>query len=120
MGRPGGSQWPTASAALPPHRRGQAGAGCSCGPGTRSSSFITEAWGGLIIDSLQSLSWASLLMAMLVFGFAPGLVLRIIVLAFERDDPRRRELLAELYAVPRLERPLWVAEQLEVALSEGV
>jgi hypothetical protein len=47
-------------------------------------------------------------------------VLRVIVLAFRRDDPRRRELLAELHAVPRIERPLWVAEQLEVAVFEGL
>jgi hypothetical protein len=61
-----------------------------------------------------------LLIALLVFGLAPGLALRLIVLAFHRDDPRRQELLAELYTVPRLERPFWVFEQLEVALCEGV
>jgi hypothetical protein len=32
----------------------------------------------------------------------------------------RRELLAELHANPRRERPFWVAEQLEVALFEGI
>jgi hypothetical protein len=66
------------------------------------------------------LSWRTLLLALLVFGFAPGALLRVIVLAFERDDPRRAELLAEIHAVPRLERPFWVFEQLEVALFEGV
>jgi hypothetical protein len=65
-------------------------------------------------------SWKSLLVALLVFGFAPGAALRLIVLAFERDDPRRSELLAELHRVPRVERPFWVFEQLEVALLEGV
>jgi phosphatidylserine/phosphatidylglycerophosphate/cardiolipin synthase-like enzyme len=55
-----------------------------------------------------------------VFGFAPGAVLRVIVLAFRRDDPRRTELLAELPNVPRIERPFWVCEQLEVALFEGL
>ena len=35
-------------------------------------------------------------------------------------DPRRRELVAELSAVPRVERPFWVFEQLEVAVSEGL
>ncbi|MEX1142596.1 MAG: DUF2314 domain-containing protein [Thermoleophilaceae bacterium] len=54
------------------------------------------------------------------YGFAPGAALRLIVLAFPRDDFRREELLAELYAVPRRERPVWVFEQLEVALSEGL
>jgi hypothetical protein len=65
-------------------------------------------------------NWRMGLLVLLVFGFAPGALLRLIVLAFHRDDPRRSEMLAELHAVPRLERPLWVVEQLEVALSEGV
>lgn len=59
-------------------------------------------------------------LALLVFGIAPGAALRIIVLAFRPEDPRREELLAELYVVPRYERPLWVAEQLEIAISEGL
>jgi hypothetical protein len=66
------------------------------------------------------LSWQTFLVALLVFGLAPGAALRLIVLSFERDDPRRRELLAELHAVPRFERPFWVVEQLEVAVSEGI
>lgn len=65
-------------------------------------------------------SWPTLLVALLVFGFAPGALLRLIVLAFRRDDPRRRELLAELHTVPHMDRPFWVLEQLEVALFEGV
>jgi hypothetical protein len=65
-------------------------------------------------------SWKTFVVSLLVFGFAPGAVLRLIVLAFRRDDPRRSEMLAELYRVPRLERPYWVFEQLEVALFEGV
>ncbi len=64
--------------------------------------------------------WPSLLLVVVVFGFAPGLCLRLIVLAYPRDDPRRDELIAELYAVPRIQRPLWVAQQLEVALFEGL
>lgn len=58
--------------------------------------------------------------ALIIFGFAPGAALRLIVLAFPRDDPRRRELLAELHAVKRVERPFWVVEQLEVAIFEGL
>jgi DNA-binding CsgD family transcriptional regulator len=68
----------------------------------------------------QIVSWPALGIALLIFGFAPGAVLRLIVLAFPRDDPRRRELLGELYAVPRIERPFWVLEQLEVGLFEGL
>jgi hypothetical protein len=71
-----------------------------------------------VLDAI--LSWPTLFVPLLVFGFGPRAALRLIVLAFHRDDPRRRELLAELHAVPRLERPLWVMEQLEVALVEGL
>jgi hypothetical protein len=65
-------------------------------------------------------SWTSLVLVVVVFGFAPGFCLRLIVRAYPRSDPRRAELMAELYAVPRIQRPLWVAEQLEVALFEGL
>jgi hypothetical protein len=68
----------------------------------------------------QVISWPVFVTALLVFGLAPGALLRLIVLAFPRDDPRRRELLGELYAVPRIERPFWVIEQLEVGLFEGL
>ncbi|HEU0090023.1 MAG TPA: hypothetical protein VFQ77_20620 [Pseudonocardiaceae bacterium] len=72
-------------------------------------------------DLLETVaSWPSLLLVVVVFGFAPGFCLRLIVLIYPRSDPRRTELIAELYAVPRIERPLWVAEQLEVALFEGL
>lgn len=64
--------------------------------------------------------WQSLVLVVVVFGFAPGFCLRLIVLAYPRGNPRRAELIAELYAVPRIQRPLWVAEQLEVALFEGL
>ena len=68
----------------------------------------------------QLLAWPTLGVALLVFGFAPGVVLRLIVLFYRRGNPRRQELLGELYVVPRIERPFWVAEQLEVALFEGL
>lgn len=65
-------------------------------------------------------SWPSLLLVIFIFGFAPGFALRLLLKIYPLDDPRRRELLSELYAVPRLERPFWVAEQLETALLEGI
>lgn len=71
-----------------------------------------------MIDAI--VSWPTFLVALVVFGLAPGALLRLIVLAFQRDDPRRQEVLAELYAVPRFERPFWVLEQLEVAVFEGL
>lgn len=68
----------------------------------------------------EVISWPTLMTALLVWGFAPGAVLRLIVLAFPKEDPRRRELRGELYAVPRIERPFWVFEKLELALFEGL
>jgi hypothetical protein len=65
-------------------------------------------------------SWRTLLVVLLVFGVAPGLVLRLIVLLYPKGHPRRKELVAELYVVPRWERPLFVAEQLEVGLTEAL
>lgn len=63
--------------------------------------------------------WGTLAVALLIFGLLPGLLLSLIVRLLHPDNPRRRELQAELYAVPRWERPFWVCEQLEVALREG-
>jgi len=74
----------------------------------------------MISLTFQTLTWPTLMAALLIWGFAPGAVLRVIVLLFPKDDPRRRELLGELYAVPRPERPFWVIEQLEVGLFEGL
>jgi hypothetical protein len=63
--------------------------------------------------TFQVVSWPVLGTALVVFGFAPGAVLRLIVLAYPRDDPRRRELLGELYGVPWIERPFWVMGKLD-------
>lgn len=59
------------------------------------------------------------LLAIGIFGFAPGMVLALIVRLIP-DVDRRKELQAELYEVPRWERPFWVAEQFEVALRIGL
>lgn len=57
--------------------------------------------------------------SLLIFGLAPGMVLAVIVKLFPKDDPRRRELQAELYVVPRWERPFWVFEKLDLAIRTG-
>lgn len=72
-----------------------------------------------MIELLQ-VSASSGLLLVLALGFAPRLVLRFVLLGFKPEDPRRRELSAELAAIPRRDRPFWVAEQLEVALIEGL
>lgn len=36
----------------------------------------------------------------------PGILLRLIVLAYPSSDPRRAKLIAKLYTVPRIQRPL--------------
>jgi hypothetical protein len=73
-----------------------------------------------MITLAVNVTWPTFVVVVLLLGFAPGAMLRLIVLAFSRDDPRRQELLAELHAVPRADRPFWVAEQLEIALFEGL
>lgn len=68
----------------------------------------------------QVMHWRFLLIALIVFGFAPGAVLRFVLLAYPPDSMRRQELLAELYAMPTYFRPIWVAQQFETALFEGL
>ena len=58
-------------------------------------------------------------LAVLIFGFAPGFVLALVVRLIP-DPDRRAELQAELYTVPRYDRPFWVAQQFEVALRVGL
>ncbi len=62
----------------------------------------------------------ALLLGLLIFGVGPGLVLRGIAAFYPPGHERRRELRGELPAIPRWERPFWVAEQLEPALLEGL
>lgn len=75
-----------------------------------------------MLDALAS--WPAFLALLVIYGFAPGALLRLICLAYRRDDPRRYELRAELYAVPRpvSEHPLQGTEQsshVSAAAQEG-
>lgn len=72
-----------------------------------------------IITNAASFSLPALLTVLGTFGFAPGFCMRLISLMYPPTDPRRQELYAEMKAVPRIERPIWVAEQLETGLFEG-
>ncbi len=68
--------------------------------------------------------WYRLPLGMLVlgltFGLVPGLVLNLAVLFYPKDHPRRRELVAEMDAVPYFKRALWVFQALQVTLTEGL
>lgn len=65
-------------------------------------------------------SWQMLVLVLSVYGIVPGAALRAIVLLYPSGDPRRRELLAELYGIPHKIRPIWVAQQLETAFFDGL
>jgi len=65
--------------------------------------------------------WSAPLLALFVtLGVSPGLFLRVFVRAYPVCHPRRHELIAEFAALPRRLRPLWVAQQAETALREGL
>jgi DNA-binding transcriptional MerR regulator len=58
--------------------------------------------------------------ALLVHCVFPGFILRLVVRLYPKGNPRRMELIGELYAMPHWRRPWFVAEQFETALSEGL
>lgn len=64
--------------------------------------------------------WKLFILVLVVYGMCPQLVLRALVLVYPKGDPRRRELLAELYEVPRISRPFWVMENIETAFFDGL
>lgn len=73
-----------------------------------------------MVELLQRhLNLTGLLLLVFVFGFAPGIALAAIVRLIP-DSERRNEIQAELYSVPRWDRPFWVGQQLEVALRIGL
>lgn len=80
-----------------------------------------------LVDALAATSYHVPIGALifgLTFGLAPGLLLRAVVLLYPKESPRRTELLAELYDEKGkrayLDRVVWVFEQLELALCEGL
>lgn len=64
--------------------------------------------------------WKLFLLAIFIYAICPQWVLRLLVRVYAEDDPRRHELLGELYAVAYIKRPFWVAEQFETVLADGV
>jgi Uncharacterized protein conserved in bacteria (DUF2314) len=65
-------------------------------------------------------NWKLALLIIFSFAIFPQWVLRLLLLTYPRDDPRRKELLGELYPIKYYKRPFWVAEQFETALAEAI
>jgi hypothetical protein len=55
-----------------------------------------------------------------VFVLAPSLLIRLVIRAWPRGDPRRPELLAEFAAIPVPKRLMWVLGVFELAWQEGL
>src|SRR4051794_11414808 len=82
---------------------------------------------GFPMDQLLHALWPYLLAVVLVLPLvvvfavsAPEFVLRSFLRLYPEDDERRMELLAELCSLPRRARPMFVVEQVETALREGI
>ncbi len=71
----------------------------------------------LIISAAR---WRSVALVGVLFGLAPGLVIRVIAHAWPKTDGRRAELRAELSGIEYWRRPLWVFEQFETALCDAL
>lgn len=57
---------------------------------------------------------------LLLLGFVPDFLLRQLVRLYPSDDPRRRELIAEMRVLGRFRKWEWLGETLSTALGEGL
>lgn len=64
--------------------------------------------------------WRHALPAAVLFVVLPSLLIRIVIRAWPKSDPRRRELLAEFAAIPVPKRLMWVLGVFELAWQEGL
>jgi hypothetical protein len=70
--------------------------------------------------ALFTKSPALFLLALLTFGVAPVVAAKLAALSYPPDDDRRREILGELAAINLWQRPMWAAEQVARAFTEGL
>jgi len=63
---------------------------------------------------------AASVVAATITGLLPVLAIKLVLRLYPQGDPRRKELLAELLAVPFIERLPWVFQSLGLALTEGL
>jgi hypothetical protein len=72
---------------------------------------------------IAAFSW-TVLAVLLVLGVAPEFVVRLLVLCYPKEDPRRQEHLAEMRHIDGLGRALqrwyWMANLIPLAMCEGL
>jgi hypothetical protein len=74
-----------------------------------------------VADIISSIGlWPLLVIVVVCWGIAPTLIVRLASMLYPREDPRRQEMVAEMHAVPRRERPLWALEEATRAIWDGV
>jgi hypothetical protein len=83
---------------------------------------MSEIMVAVVEGGWPAIGYALIIFAILlaIFGFLPGVVNRLFAMSFPKTDPRRAEMIAELYAVERWKQPWWVLQQGERALFEGI
>jgi len=69
---------------------------------------------------IEWVGWSTLGVALLVFGFAPRLVLHLITMAWPASDPRRAELRNALDHLDYAKRPLYVADCLSAIFTDAL
>lgn len=73
------------------------------------------------LAELLATPWTAWLIALISFGFAPRLLLTVLIRAWPPGHDRRAELIAEYYGrVPAWRRPLWTFEVAAAAVTEGL
>jgi hypothetical protein len=55
-----------------------------------------------------------------IFGLTPGFANRVLARAYPKEDPRRAEMIAELYSIPWVERWNWVFQNIERVIHEAL
>jgi hypothetical protein len=72
-----------------------------------------------MLDVIESVSPSSLLILLVVFGFAPVFTVRLFVHLYPPNHPRRHELIAELYKLKRIPRVFYATEVIATAVLEA-
>jgi hypothetical protein len=67
----------------------------------------------------QATSPISVLAVAVIFGFVPAAVLKMLVQLYPVDDPRRTELMGELYAQPYRYRLLFTAAMIPTVVVDA-